>query len=99
MEKNELDYSDPAVLAKIDTAIEIMAARIGISTQRILAEESKPLAEQDPKLIARLNKEIAILYKERDRMYAGDPAIQEKIYQEYAPEVRDYFTAGKKNVR
>ena len=95
----ELDYSDPVTLAKVDTAIEIMAARIGICMQRIFAEEEKPEAEQNQELLSRLNKEMVILYAERDRMYSGDKDIQEKIYEQYAPEVKDYYLCKKKNVR
>ena len=86
-------------LAKMDTAIEIMAARIGICMQRIFAKEEKPEAEQNQELLSRLNKEMVILYAERDRMYGGDKDIQEKIYEQYAPEVKDYYLGKKKNVR
>ena len=97
MEKEHL--TETQCLAKMDTAIEIMAARIGICMQRIFAEEEKPEAEQNQELLSRLNKEMVILYAERDRMYGGDKDIQEKIYEQYAPEVKDYYLGKKKNVR
>lgn len=99
-DKNEeLDYSDPVTLAKVDTAIEIMAARIGICMQRIFAEEEKPEAEQNQELLSRLSKEMVILYAERDRMYGGDKKVHNKILNQYSKEVKDYYLGKKKNVR
>lgn len=86
-------------LAKMDTAIEIMAARIGICMQRIFAEEEKPEAEQNQELLSRLNKEMVILYAERDRMYGGDKKVHDKILNQYSKEVKDYYLGKKKNVR
>ncbi|MBE6451213.1 MAG: hypothetical protein E7016_04540 [Alphaproteobacteria bacterium] len=81
-------------LAKTDTAIEIMAARVGICINRLIAEEDKPQNEQDAKLIERLNKELKILAKERERMYRGDKVVREKILNEYSTEVKEYFNKG-----
>lgn len=95
----ENEKTETKRLAEIDTAIEIMAARIGICMQRLLAEEEKAQNLQDAKLIERLDKELDILYAERDRMYQGDEEIKNKIYKEYASEVSDYYLGKKDNVR
>lgn len=87
----QTDYSDPKVLAKMDTAIEIMATKINITSLRILAEEEKENTQRDEHLINRLKKEMTILLKERERMYMGDENVKNKIFQQYAPEVKTYF--------
>ena len=92
-------YEETKRLAKFDTAIEILAAKIGISVNRIVAEESTPAEVQDQKLIERLHRELEILNAERDRMYKGDKEIQDKIYNNYAPEVMEYFKGKKNNAR
>lgn len=89
MEQKE--YSETERLARNDTAIEIMAARIGMCNTRIMNEEDKPESERDEKLLERLNKELRILAKERQRMYKGDEEIRNKIYDVYAKEVKDYY--------
>lgn len=84
-EKTEKEHlTETQRLAKMDTAIEIMAARIGICMQRIFAEEEKPEAEQNQELLSRLNKEMVILYAERDRMYGGDKKVHDKILNQYS---------------
>ena len=93
------DYSDPTVLAQMDTAIEIMATRVNMTSLRILEEESKSDDTRDEKLLNRLHKELQILLKERDRMYQGDQQIKNKIFEQYAPEVKEYFISKKNNVR
>lgn len=93
------DYSDPTVLAQTDTAIEIMATRVNMTSLRILEEESKSDDTRDEKLLNRLHKELQILLKERDRMYQGDQQIKNKIFEQYAPEVKEYFISKKNNVR
>lgn len=52
--------------------------------QRIFAEEEKPEAEQKQELLSRLNKEMVILYAERDRMYGGDKKVHDKILNQYS---------------
>lgn len=99
-EKTEKEHlTETQRLAKMDTAIEIMAARIGICMQRIFTEEEKPEAEQNQELLSRLNKEMVILYAERDRMYGGDKKVHDKILNQYSKEVKDYYLGKKKNVR
>lgn len=93
------DDSNPVVLAQMDTAIEIMATRINITSLRILEEENKSTNVRDEKLLSRLHKELQILLKERDRMYQGDQQIKNKIFEQYAPEVKEYFMRKKNNVR
>ena len=93
------DYSDPTVLAQTDTVIEIMATRVNMTSLRILEEESKSDDTRDEKLLNRLHKELQILLKERDRMYQGDQQIKNKIFEQYAPEVKEYFISKKNNVR
>lgn len=93
------DYSDPTVLAQTDTAIEIMSTRVNMTSLRILEEESKSDDTRDEKLLNRLHKELQILLKERDRMYQGDQQIKNKIFEQYAPEVKEYFISKKNNVR
>lgn len=93
------DDSNPVVLAQMDTAIEIMATRINITSLRILEEENKSANVRDEKLLCRLHKELQILLKERDRMYQGDQQIKNKIFEQYAPEVKEYFMRKKNNVR
>ena len=93
------DDSNPVVLAQMDTAIEIMATRINITSLRILEEENKSSNVRDEKLLSRLHKELQILLKERDRMYQGDQQIKNKIFEQYAPEVKEYFMRKKNNVR
>ena len=84
-EKTEKEHlTETQRLAKMDTAIEIMAARIGICMQRIFTEEEKPEAEQNQELLSRLNKEMVILYAERDRMYGGDKKVHDKILNQYS---------------
>lgn len=84
-EKTEKEHlTETQRLAKMVTAIEIMAARIGICMQRIFAEEEKPEAEQNQELLSRLNKEMVILYAERDRMYGGDKKVHDKILNQYS---------------
>lgn len=95
----ELDYSDPVVLAQMDTAIEIIATRINMTSLRIVEEEDKPDNERSDKLLNRLNKELEILLKEQERMYQGDPQVKQKIYTQYASEVKEYFMNKKNNVR
>ncbi len=90
------EYTETERLARADTAIEIMAARIGICINRIVKEKAKPEDEQDQKLLHRLYKERDILAKERDRMYRGDEDIEEKILTVYSQEVKAYFL-GKKD--
>lgn len=87
----EKEYSETQRLARNDTAIEIMAAKIGICITRIMKEKSKPEDERDAKLLERLYKERSILAKERQRMYKGDEDIKEKILDIYSKEVKDYF--------
>jgi len=87
----EKEYSETQRLARNDTAIEIMAARMGICSTRIINEEDKPEDQQDKKLLERLNKELTILAKERERLYKGDEEIRDKIYGVYAKEVKDYY--------
>ena len=89
MEKKE--YSETQRLARNDTAIEIMAAKMGICSTRIIEEESKPEPERDEKLLERLNKELKILAVERQRMYKGDEEIKEKILNIYSEQVKAYF--------
>ena len=89
MEQKE--YSETERLARNDTAIEIMAARIGMCNTRIMNEEDKPESERDEKLLERLNKELRILAKERERLYKGDERVRDKIYDVYAKEVKDYY--------
>ncbi|MBO4294315.1 MAG: hypothetical protein J5896_02595 [Alphaproteobacteria bacterium] len=89
MEKQK--YSETQRLARNDTAIEIMAAKIGICITRIIEEKSKPESERDEKLLERLYKERSILSKERQRMYKGDEDIKEKILDVYSKEVKDYY--------
>ncbi|MBR1915292.1 MAG: hypothetical protein IJ830_02480 [Alphaproteobacteria bacterium] len=89
MEQKE--YSETERLARNDTAIEIMAARMGMCNTRIMNEEDKPESERDEKLLKRLYKERSILAKERQRMYKGDEEIRNKIYDVYAKEVKDYY--------
>lgn len=93
------DDSNPVILAQMDTAIEIMATRINITSLRILEEENKSANVRDEKLLSRLHKELQILLKERDRMYQGDQQIKNKIFEQYAPEVKEYFMRKKNNVR
>lgn len=93
------DDSNPVVLAQMDTAIEIMATRINITSLRILEEENKSTNVRDEKLLSRVHKELQILLKERDRMYQGDQQIKNKIFEQYAPEVKEYFMRKKNNVR
>lgn len=95
----ENQESETTRLAQTDTAIEIMAAKIGICMTRMLEEENKPENQQDQKLIDRLDKELDILYAERERLYAGDKVVQDKIYQTYAPQVSEYFLKDAGNVR
>lgn len=85
------EYSETQRLARNDTAIEIMAAKMGICSTRIIEEESKPESERDEKLLERLYKELVILSKERQRMYKGDEDIKEKILDIYSKEVKDYY--------
>lgn len=84
-------YSETQRLARNDTAIEIMAAKIGICSTRILEEKEKPENERDNKLLERLYKERSILAKERQRMYKGDEDIKEKILDVYSKEVKDFL--------
>jgi len=86
------EYSETQRLARNDTAIEIMAAKMGICSTRIIEEKNKPESERDEKLLERLNKELVILSKERQRMYKGDEDIKEKILDIYSKEVKDYFS-------
>lgn len=84
-EKTEKEHlTETQRLAKMDTAIEIMATRIGICMQRIFTEEEKPKAEQNQELLSRLNKEMVVLYAERDRMYGGDKKVHDKILNQYS---------------
>ncbi len=94
----QTDYSDPHVLAKIDTAIEIMAAMRATRITKLALEENKPETEQNKKLIARLHKELDLLQEERHLMYKGDEKIRNKILNEYGKEMKQYFT-GSKDVR
>lgn len=95
----EKKYRTTKELAEKDTAIEIMAARIGICITRLNTEEAKPEKDQDFNLINRLNKELEILSKERDRMYKGDQEIHQKIYNQYADEVKEFYLGKKQNDR
>ena len=91
------EYSETQRLARNDTAIEIMAARIGMCITRIIEEKNKPESERDEKLLARLYKERSILAKERQRMYKGDEEIREKILDVYSKEVKAYYLGNKEN--
>ena len=93
----EQEKSETKRLAEMDTAIEIMAARIAMCMHRIIAEENKPESEQNSQLLQRLNKEMQILYAERERMYCGDAKIQNKILNQYSKEVTDYMLGKNKN--
>jgi len=95
----QTDYSDPKVLAKMDTAIEIMAARINMTALRILKEEEKEEHQRNEHLLERLKKEMTILLKERERMYTGDESVKNKIFQQYAAEVKNYFEQKKFDAR
>lgn len=94
----ELDYSDPVVLAQMDTAIEIMAGMRATRITRLALEKAKSEQDRDEKLIARLQKELLLLNEERHLMYMGNPKIKDKILNEYSQEMKEYF-AGKNNVR
>lgn len=94
----ELDYSDPVVLAQMDTAIEIMAGMRATRITRLALEKAKSEEDRDDKLIARLQKELQLLNEERHLMYKGNPQIKDKILNEYSQEMKAYF-AGKNNAR